>query len=159
MTAGSHEIEVWRRLALYVLIFGLVGTLLELILLEHMEERLQWTPVILLSLGLAAGSATAIRPTRVVVMTLRTVVAAFVPAGAVGIYLHLQSNIEFELEIHPTVGGAEMLNEAFHGAMPALAPGTMIHFGLLGLLVCFRHPSLRKPVGSEASTQVATSET
>lgn len=129
----------------------MLGAGLELLLLEHTEDRWQWTPLILLSLGFIVAAVAALRPTRRVVMGLRTVTALFVPAGALGIYLHLKSNIEFELEIHPTTGGLELLNEVLHGAMPALAPGTMAQLGLLGLLICFRHPSLKKstPRGSD----------
>jgi hypothetical protein len=147
----SHRTELWRRLALYLLLFGMLGTGLELVLLEHTEDRWQWTPLILLSLGFVAAAAATLQPTRSVVLGLRTVMALFVPAGALGIYLHLRSNFEFELEIHPTTGGFELLKEALYGAMPALAPGTMAQLGLLGLLVCFRHPSLTKstPRGSD----------
>ncbi len=138
----TKGIETWRNLALFLLLFGLIGTALELILLEHLEDRLQWMPLALLGLGSLIGVIAAFRPTRRVVLLLRATMAFFVPTGALGVYLHLRSNIEFELEIHPTVGGIELLNEALHGAMPTLAPGTMVQFGLLGLLICFRHPSL-----------------
>jgi hypothetical protein len=35
-----------------------------------------------------------------------------------------------------------LFREALSGATPALAPGTMVQFGLLGLLYTYRHPRL-----------------
>jgi len=47
--------------------------------------------------------------------------------------------------MRPSMAGLELLVESLTGAMPALAPGTMAQLGLLGLLVCFRHPALSAP--------------
>lgn len=136
--------EPWRRLALYVLLFGLVGTAAELILLGHYEDRLQWTPLVLLAAGFAAGVATGVRPTRPAVMTFGTLMGLYLPTGALGVYLHLKSNVEFELEMRPSMHGWELVRETLRGAIPALAPGAMAYLGLLGLLVCLRHPSLTR---------------
>jgi hypothetical protein len=46
--------------------------------------------------------------------------------------LHYQSNREFELETYPTMAGLELLRETLTGAIPALAPGALIHIGLIG---------------------------
>lgn len=145
----ARDAELWRRLGLYLLLFGIAGTTTELVLLEHMEDRLQWTPLVLLALGLLVGGYVAVRPTRAVVTGLRTLMAVYVPVGALGVYLHVKSNVEFELEMRPSMAGLELLVESLTGAMPALAPGTMAQLGLLGLLVCFRHPALSAP-GSES---------
>jgi|TARA_B100001146_G_scaffold130896_1_gene114984 hypothetical protein len=63
-------------------------------------------------------------------------------SGVVGLYLHLKANVEFELELRPTMANAELILETLMGAIPALAPGEMVQLGLLGLLACFRHPVL-----------------
>ena len=60
-------------------------------------------------------------------------------------YLHLKSNVEFERELNPAVGGFDLAVDVLMGAMPALAPGHMIQLGLLGFLVMLRHPALMKP--------------
>jgi hypothetical protein len=138
-------VELWRRLGLYLLLFGIVGTGTELILLEHVEDRLQWAPLVLLGLGFLIGGSVAFHPTRAVVRLLRTLMVIYIPAGALGVFLHLKSNVEFELEMRPSMAGLELLMESLKGAMPALAPGTMAQLGLLGLLVCFRHPALSRP--------------
>ena len=143
--SGKRDLELWRRLGLYLLLFGIAGTSTELILLEHMENRLQGTPLLLLGLGFLIGAAVAFRPTRTPVRALQMLMAIYIPAGALGVFLHLKSNVEFELEMRTSMAGFELVMESLKGAMPALAPGTMAQLGLLGLLVCFRHPALSRP--------------
>ncbi len=133
--------ETWRRLALYLLLLSTVGIATELILLEHYENPWQWAPLALLALGLVASSALALAAEPARVRALRAVASAQVLAAVVGIFLHVRSNVEFELELRPNIGGRELVVETLRGAIPALAPGAMAQLGLLGLLVCFRHPA------------------
>ena len=71
------------------------------------------------------------------------VLGAFVAAGLLGTWLHYRGNVEFELERTPTLAGWALFRAAMEGATPSLAPGTMIHFGLIGLLFTWRHPAWR----------------
>lgn len=134
--------ERWRALALYLTLFGMAGTLAELLLLGHFEGRPQWVPLMCLAAGCLVGAWTAVRPSRRSLQALRATTAAFLPAGLLGIFFHLKSNVEFELEMRPSLAGSDLLTEALQGAMPALAPGTLLQLGLLGLLVTYRHPAL-----------------
>jgi hypothetical protein len=142
--------ELWRRLALYLLLFGTLGTGVELILLEHYEDPWQWAPLALLGAGFALGGLVAVRPTSGAVSGLRLVMGTYLLAAAVGLYLHVKSNVEFELEFRPTMAGTELIIETLRGAIPALAPGAMAQLGLLGLLVCFRHPAM-SDLGTDAT--------
>ena len=139
---SARPIERWRTLALAILVLGTAGTAIELYLLEHMEETAQWVPVIALVAGLLASLWALITHARAAIVTLRAVMALYVPVALVGIWLHFKSNMEFELELRPSMAGSELLFESLKGAMPALAPGAMLQLGLLGLLVCWNHPSL-----------------
>ena len=56
--------QTWRLLALAILLIGLSGTATELGLLGHYEDRYQWTPLILLSLGIVAVIVVMVRPSR-----------------------------------------------------------------------------------------------
>ena len=134
--------ERWRRLALYLLLFGTLGRGVELVLLEHYEDPWQWAPLSLLALGFLLAALVRFRPSKKTVSGLRGVMATYLIASAVGLYLHVKSNVEFELEFRPTMAGTELIVETLKGAIPALAPGAMAQLGLLGLLVCFRHPAL-----------------
>ncbi len=141
--------ETWRRLALYLLLLGIVGVAVELLLLEHFEDVWQWTPITLLGVGFALGSGVAFWPSRVGVRGLQMIMLMYVLSAGLGIFFHLRSNIEFELELRPSMAGTELIMETLKGAMPALAPGAMAQLGLLGLLACFRHPSLTPLEGAE----------
>jgi hypothetical protein len=135
-------IETWRKLGLALLVFGIAGVLLELYLLEHFEDTPQWTPIALLGVGLLVGPWVVVKPGRAAVRALQGLMALYVGSGAVGIYFHLKANVEFELELHASAAGMDLVMESLRGAMPALAPGTMVQLGLLGLLMTFRHPAL-----------------
>jgi hypothetical protein len=58
---------------------------------------------------------------------------AFILSGAVGVGLHYQGNVEFERELAPDASGLPLVWEALKGATPALAPGTMMLLGAVGL--------------------------
>lgn len=137
----------WRRLALGLLIFGETGVLLELLLLGHYEDPWQWTPLALISVGLLASAWIAARPGAVSLRVFGWLMAAHVAAGGVGLFLHIKANVEFELELHPDNAGWTLVAETMTGAIPALAPGTMFLLGLLGMLICWRHPA-RSPRGA-----------
>ncbi len=135
------NIESWRRYLLYISLFGAVGLLAELYLLDHYDGWKQWIPLVLLATGTTSGLWLATRPSVAAVRTFRILLAAYVPAGLLGVYFHFRSNVEFELELHPNSSGLELFMESLGGAMPSLAPGAMISLGLLGILVCLQHPA------------------
>ena len=54
----AGRIELLRRWILGVLVFGLVGTVTELVLLEHYERAVQFVPLVLIV------AAVAVRPSR-----------------------------------------------------------------------------------------------
>ncbi|WP_419938599.1 hypothetical protein [Candidatus Palauibacter sp.] len=142
----AHRLSpLWRRLALGLFLIGCGGTAAELLLLEHFEDPWQWTPIALLGAGFAGGVVLAVHATPGAFRVFRYLMWLFMPAGGLGMYLHLKSNVEFERELNPAVGGFDLAVDVLMGAMPALAPGHMIQLGLLGFLVMLRHPALLKP--------------
>lgn len=114
----------------------------ELLLLEHTESLLQLTPFAGLALATAAMTWLALRPGRRAVRVAQVVMGLLAAVGAVGLYLHYRANVEFELEMHPTLSGMALFWSALHGGMPALAPGLMGQLGLIGLAYTVRHPAL-----------------
>lgn len=136
-----------RSLLIYVFALGLLGTGVELALLEHYESWQQWLPLALLVLGLGAVAAVRLRPCRRTLLLLRSIAAAFLISAALGIYFHLDANFEFERERDATLGGTELAWEMLTGAMPALAPGSMALLGLIGLVITAGHPALQPDSG------------
>ncbi len=136
----SHKM---RRLIVALLVFGSIGTIVELLLLEHTEDFWQWTPVALLGITSLLLLVVHLRPTRRLIQTVRVLMTVLVVNGALGVYLHLVGNIEFEKEMYPSMAGFELFWEALKGATPTLAPGAIALLGLVGLVFCYRHPVLR----------------
>lgn len=59
--------------------------------------------------------------------------------GLLGCYLHIQGNMEFELEMYPSMGFSELIVESLMGATPSLAPGIMTGLGLFGLIAVLKN--------------------
>jgi hypothetical protein len=129
----------WWLLA--VLAFELVGTLVELLLLQHFEDVLQWVPLVLIVLTLLLVAWHVARPQPATVRALRATMSALLLAGLVGIGAHLQGAAEFQLEMDPSQPRWNVFKKALLAqAPPALAPGAMLQMGLLGLIYTYRHP-------------------
>lgn len=147
---------VLRRALLAVLVLGSIGTLAELWLIGHFEDRWQLAPLVQLGAVAAAGALVAFRPGRGTLRTFQAVLGACVVSGPLGQYWHYRGNAEFELEVFPNMEGLELFGEAMSGATPVLAPGTMTVIGLVGLIYTWRHPALNPPQ-STSSERTTTS--
>jgi hypothetical protein len=55
--------------------------------------------------------------------------------------------------MNPALAGFELVRESLSGATPALAPGTMIQLGLIGLAYTYRHPRLGDAAMTESRRQ------
>ncbi len=129
-----------RSLLLLLFVLGVLGTGSELVLLDHMEDTLQWVPIVLLCCSLVGVGALALFRHPACLYIFRGITGLFVVGGLAGLYLHYRGNAEFELEMYPDMAGFELVREALTGATPALAPGAMILLGLMGLTYTLRHP-------------------
>ncbi|HLH97228.1 MAG TPA: hypothetical protein VKW08_19125 [Xanthobacteraceae bacterium] len=136
--ADTVVLERLRLWVLGVIALGLIGTMTELILLEHDEKALQFVPLVLMVLGaitiiwnLAAKDTASLR-------TLQIVMGLFVLSGFAGMAAHFNGSLEYQLELNPDLSTGELLQKIFHAqAPPLLAPGMMIQLGLLGLGYAF----------------------
>lgn len=127
-----------------VYLLGTVGTGAELLLLGHYEEIWQLIPLGLITVSLTVLAMRLIAEGAGILRAFQALMILSLVAGSLGIYLHYQSNVEFELEMNPASGGGQLVWDSLTGAMPALAPGTMLQLGLIGLLYTWRHPVFEK---------------
>ena len=136
----SATLVALRRLLLGLLLFGLLGTATELVLMGHDEDAWQWIPLAVIALATAASLAMAISPSRAGVARLfRLSMALLILSGGLGTILHYRANMEFKLEMDPSMGGFALFSSVMRAkAPPALAPGNMALLGLLGLASAFR---------------------
>jgi len=132
-----------RVMLLVIFSLGLVGTGAELLLLQHTKTLWELIPLALIGLTLLILSwhVTSQRPASV--RALQGTMVVFLIAGFAGLLLHYQSNAEFKLESNSSLEGWALFWAALSGkAPPALAPGSMIQLGLLGLAYAYHHPAL-----------------
>ena len=135
---------ILRRGVLLIFVLGTIGLGTELLLLDHFEEWRQQVPLVLLVLGLVLLAARILYRGAIILRLFRWTMLAFVVGGMVGLWFHINANMEFELEMYPTMSGLELLSKALGGAMPALAPGALVQLGLIGFLYTYQHPALSR---------------
>jgi hypothetical protein len=133
-----------RQLLLALVFIGIVGLEIELALLRHAETLNQWIPHVALLIGLISTVAVYVWPGPPTLRSFQAVMLIFLVVGALGVYLHVQGNVEFALERDPSLTGVRLIWKALRGATPALAPGAMAQLGLLGLLYGYRHPAVAR---------------
>ena len=131
-----------RRILLGILLLGLAGVSLELLLLGHVEDFYQLVPLVLAALAAVAVTLVVVRPTGLSVRLFQIVMVSLILSGALGMFLHFQVNLEFQLEMDPALTGMPLYQKAILAKTPpALAPGSMVQLGLIGLAYTFRHPA------------------
>ena len=131
-----------RRILLTILILGITGISLELWLLAHTEDFYQLIPLWLAGAAIVATMAVVLRPSVGTIRSFQAVMVLFLVSGVVGMALHFQVNMEFQLEMDPALAGMALLRKSIVAKTPpALAPGAMIQLGLIGLAYTFRHPA------------------
>jgi len=148
----NAKITTLRGFLLAIFIIGVHGAGAELLLLGHTEDGRQWIPLLLILLSLLVlGWHFAVRgPTSMRVFQVTMLL--FVISGFAGLFLHYQGNVEFELEMYPSLRGLELFRKAIKGTTPpTLAAGTMIQLGLLGLAYTYRHPVFVKSAGKKSN--------
>jgi uncharacterized membrane protein AbrB (regulator of aidB expression) len=138
----------WRRVSLrqvllLLVLVGNAGLVAELLLLGHTESLSQWIPLIVLAIGTVGTLVVMFRPGYRAIRLFQWIMASFLIAGILGLYLHYRGNVEFALERYPDAGGLDLMWKALRGATPTLAPGALAQLGLLGLVYTYRHPILR----------------
>ena len=131
-----------RRGLLVLLMIGAVGLVGELVLLEHYEDQTQLIPFGLLTATLLVTGWHWWAYDRRTLRSFQAVMMLLIIAGPVGIYLHISGNYEMEREFDPSLLGLNLWMAVIRGEAPSLAPGTLVQFGLLGLLYAYRHPLL-----------------
>jgi hypothetical protein len=142
---GADRVELLRRWILGVMVLGLLGTVTELVLLEHYEQPLQFVPLVLIAAAIAALGYEVRRHDAASRRALQVVMGLFVLAGFIGFVAHFLGSAEFQLDLNPDMSAWELVGKVLRAkAPPLLAPGMMLQLGLLGLAYVFSDPRYRK---------------
>jgi len=144
-SVGADRIELLRSWILGILVLGLLGTVTELVLLEHYEQPTQFVPLVLIVAALAALFWEFRRRDTASCRTIQAVMVLFVLAGFVGFVAHFHGSAEYQLELNPDMSNWELLEKILRAkAPPLLAPGMMLQLGLLGLAYVFSDSRFRR---------------
>ena len=136
--ADSMVLERLRLWIVGIIVLGLIGTMTELVLLEHDEKALQFVPLVLMVLGAVTLAWHAAAKGTASLRALEIVMGLFVLSGFAGMAAHFNGSMEYQLELNPDLSMAELLDKIIHAkAPPLLAPGMMIQMGLLGLAYAY----------------------
>jgi hypothetical protein len=134
--------EVLRRLRLFLLALSsllFAGTLLELSLVNHTEDAIQWSAFVLGGIGLLVTLSVLARRGPVTVSLLRWCMFLVIVGSLFGIYQHVSNNIAFEREIQQNSTWSHLMWKGLSGANPLLAPGTLAVAGLLSLAGTYKY--------------------
>jgi hypothetical protein len=132
---------VLRNLVLSAYLLGIGGAAAELTLIRHFDGIWQIIPLALIGLSCVALVLLWVLPGRMSLWGFRGSTLLMAASGILGLYLHLQANIEW-VEEDPSLAGWRLLWQALIRGKnpPALAPGAMIQFAILGLAYTYRYP-------------------
>jgi len=142
---GGGRIELLRLWILGIMVLGLLGTVTELVLLEHYEQPMQFVPLVLIVAAVAVLGWEFRRHDLASRRAVQVVMGLFVLAGFLGFVAHFHGSAEFQLELNPDMGNLELLEKVLRAkAPPLLAPGMMMQLGLLGLAYVFSDSRYRR---------------
>lgn len=112
----------------------MMGTSLELFLLHHYEGVFQLIPLILIASAILLVVVTLVKRSFIFMLSLKTILVLIACSGILGTFLHLKANYEFEIEMTPTATTWGLFMESLSGALPALAPSSLLVMALIGYI-------------------------
>lgn len=131
-----------RRRVIGLVALGFFGTAVELKLLAHDEDLNQWIPFVAIGLALATIGWWAVAGGTAAVRAVQTAMLLMIITGAVGVVLHYRANMEFQLELDPSLSGVTLMMKVLEAkAPPALAPGYLMLLALIALTGVSRESS------------------
>ena len=142
---SADPLGMLRLWILGVMVLGLLGTVVELVLLSHYEQPVQLVPVVLIVLALIVLAWHVMGHSVASLRVLMGLMILFVLAGFAGFVAHFHGSAEFQLDLEPSLSTWELLDKVMRAkAPPLLAPGMMMQLGLLGLAYVFSDKRYRR---------------
>ena len=123
-----------NKIVIVTLLFMMLGTSLELYLINHFEGIWQLIPLLCIATSLIVLLILIFYRSLTVLITFKVLMVTTALAGFLGIYLHLKENFEFEQEMVPSLSNWQLLIESLSGALPTLAPASLIVLALIGYI-------------------------
>ena len=119
-------------------------TIVELLLLEHTGDIVQFIPFMLSGLGIVGAVMVLAHPARQMILAFRGLMTLIILGSLFGVYEHLEGNLAFAQELHPNSSIGNLWLEILGGANPLLAPGTLAIASIIAIAATYYHPALEK---------------
>lgn len=134
MTIQKNKFKqpILKKLTCATFVFMLLGVGLELYLLSHYEDTLQTIPLFCIGSIILLSIIIPFKRSVFLLTLFKVILVATALSGIYGTFLHLRANYEFEIEMKPNADNWDLFTESLSGALPALAPGSMIVLALIG---------------------------
>ena len=137
---------ILKKLRIFLLgfsIFIFAGALFELAFLNHFGEELQFVPFVLGPLGIILAALMILKPSTKMVKVVRVGMWVILVGGIIGMIVHVSGNLEF-LEGGQSATFGEIIQKAFGGRNPLLAPGILSMSAVIALAALYKHPLEQK---------------
>ena len=121
-----------KQVLVLALLFMIVGSLLELYLLDHYEDTWQLIPILSIGTTLVSLLILFFKQSKKLFNLFKSVLILTALSGVYGVFLHLQSNFEFEQDMKPTATNLELITDSLSGALPTLAPMSLVVLACIG---------------------------
>jgi hypothetical protein len=134
--------EILRRLRKFLLLLSLFlfsGALIELCLVGHTKEFVQWIAFALAGAGALALLLVLLHLSSATVRILRVCMFLVVSGSLFGMYEHFSGNVAFAREIQPNSTMTHLFWRGLQGANPLLAPGVLAVAAILALSATYRY--------------------
>jgi hypothetical protein len=135
MQMADSPVNRMRWMLRALLVLGILGIGAELLLTGHTEEATQWIPIVAMGIGLVALGLDVFSRGRLGTGVMRLAMVALVGVGALGLWYHYESNVEFQRELDADGSAWEHFVASMRATSPpSLAPGAMALLGGIGLI-------------------------
>jgi hypothetical protein len=134
--------EVLSRLRKFLLMLAVLlfaGALIELWLVGHTAEFVQWVAFVLAGVGASSSLLALFRLGPATVRILRVCMLVVALGSFFGIYQHISGNIALAREVHPDYSTSQLFWRGLQGGNPLLAPGILVVAALLALSATYRY--------------------
>ena len=121
-----------KQIISIALLFIMFGTLIELYLINHYEDILQLIPILIIIIALINLFFLFFRVSNTSKKLFKFILVLVSFVGLFGFILHMKANYEFEQEMRPSSNWTDLFVESLSGALPTLAPLSMVVLSLIG---------------------------
>lgn len=128
--------EVLLRLRRFLLVLSVLlfsGAVVELWLVNHTKDLVQWLAFVVSITGALAALLVLLRPQCATVRILRVCMVLVAVGSLYGVYAHVEGNIAFAQEIQPNSPTIQLVVSGLRGGNPLLAPGILVVAASLAL--------------------------